>query len=302
MQPILTQETSIKLLRSQMPSDKKWMDVPDTKLGTDQLAVIKAAQATFGVTEASTFCLGISDKGKKTIVQPKLVRKGNAVAIRWGKNSYDLTATKLDSVVVSGDNICATVQGYSIPLSFVDLRETPDRDVTVVQRRFRVCPDSGAKVNLISSLSLSQLAELLRVPGTSFIKLADLPQGSEHAIVGYEYSNGMYGAKYTLTLADGTKVDGNTAIKGICSQWDAMGVEVSAEKPANLIIGGRSKTKTDKTIVHIELYSYEDMSVEPFDFSDGEPVEVSSVTEDDYYSGDEGEIDLMSSDGTKTPF
>jgi hypothetical protein len=86
-------------------------------------------------------------------------------------------------------------------------------------------------------------------------------------VIGYEGKTGIYGLKYTLELADGTKVSGNTAVNNICASWVMGDIEVSKENPGNLVVGASRKSGTGNTIVSIELYSPTELELPLFDFS-----------------------------------
>jgi hypothetical protein len=259
---ILTKATAVQLSRAVVPAGITWFDVPDSKLSAEQQTVLAQAKEAFGADNVdSTFCIGAVN-GERIIVEPKLVRLGNELAVRFGKNSYPVNTPV--SFSLTSDGISATVNGYSLRVALVDLSKLAAP--TKTQTKLQTCITPQQKVDFLNKVKPSELVELLRQPGNGFTKLSAMTPGS-YDVVGYEKKTTEYGQKYTLELADGTKVSGNTAVSNICASWIMGDIEVSKEKPGNLVVGASRQSKTGNTIVSIELYSPTELELPLFDFS-----------------------------------
>ena len=92
--------------------------------------------------------------------------------------------------------------------------------------------------------TLQELLSELKVGG-NFVKMADLEEGGEYTVVDYTEREGDYGTQYAMILDDGRSVYANSAVSKVL----ASAPEITADKPATLVIGTMTQTKAGKTRV-----------------------------------------------------
>lgn len=92
--------------------------------------------------------------------------------------------------------------------------------------------------------TLHELLSELKVGG-NYAKMADLEEGGEYTVVSYSEREGDYGTQYSMVLDDGRSVFANSAVGKVL----ASAPDISKDKPATLVIGAITQTKTGKTRV-----------------------------------------------------
>lgn len=105
--------------------------------------------------------------------------------------------------------------------------------------------------------TLHELLSELKVGG-NYVKMADLEEGGEYVVESYSEREGDYGTQYSMVLDDGRSVFANSAVGKVL----ASAPEISKEKPATLVIGTMTQTKSGKTRVTAVLEVAQDAFTE----------------------------------------
>ena len=131
------------------------------------------------------------------------------------------------SIIVPGEGDEEYI--FSVNLFFSDYENKPK--TIEVKRAYK----KGTLQELLSELKV----------GGNFVKMADLEEGGEYTVVDYTEREGDYGTQYAMVLDDGRSVYANSAVSKVL----ASAPEITADKPATLVIGTMTQTKAGKTRV-----------------------------------------------------
>ena len=131
------------------------------------------------------------------------------------------------SIIVPGEGDEEYI--FSVNLFFSDYENKPK--TIEVKRAYK----KGTLQELLSELKV----------GGNFVKMADLEEGGEYTVVDYTEREGDYGTQYAMILDDGRSVYANSAVSKVL----ASAPEITADKPATLVIGTMTQTKAGKTRV-----------------------------------------------------
>ena len=211
----------------------------------DRLYVPTAYQATKEQVLTSQYAQKNEDSIKDSVVGIRFTRdlvvplEAFYAPDEDGSSNIDFDENGV-SIIVPGEGDNEYI--FSVNLFFSDYENKPK--TIEVKRAYK----KGTLQELLSELKV----------GGNFVKMADLEEGGEYTVVDYTEREGDYGTQYAMVLDDGRSVYANSAVSKVL----ASAPEITADKPAILVIGTMTQTKSGKTRVTAVLEVAQDAFTE----------------------------------------
>ena len=279
---LITERTEAILMSANLGKDVKSLLILDNHpcMDDEQKCITNTFKTAFGTQEAEfTFKIAIDKKDERHVYEPSVMAKDGKVVIDWGGKSYPLGKVDFSAircmVTVEIDSVEYSLRVRVLPIKKEDAKG-------VVQTAWSNCSTPVEKMEFLSKAwSKGTIAEILAQAYPTISKLAECI--GTHEVIGYKMGTGQY-PKYLLELSDKRIVRANTALHEKLSGYDAMGIEVSPECPAQLTVGKCSgQTSSGFDIYPTTLVSHRNVNLPVYDFGFASVATSDKVAEVDAY-------------------
>ena len=279
---LITERTESILMGANLGKDVKSLLVPDNHscMDDEQQNITNTFKAAFGCEAAeATFKIAIDKKDERHVYEPSVMAKDGKVVIDWGGKTYPVPS----NTKFQGGRCLLTVEieevEYSLRVRVIPAKKEDCK--TKTQLAWLACEVAGKSDFLNNVWSKGTIVEILAQAYPTISKLSECI--GTHEVVGYKMGTGQY-PKFLLELSDKRVVRANTALHEKLSGYDAMGIEVSPECPAQLTVGKCSgQTSSGFDIYPTVLVSHRNVNLPVYDFGFASVATSDKVTEVDAY-------------------
>ncbi len=262
---LLTETIETVLMSARLPEGTTTLLVADDLGCFDetQKASLLTSKAQYGCGAATSTFKVVEKNGERAIYEPSVMNKDGVISVQWGdlfvpvdKKTVEFDGYKCQ-VTVTSDNGKET----SLKVRVLNIKPEDAKNDTQKAYAKLTKEDRGAFLNKV--WKSGTIVDLLAEGYPVVLKLSEVPAGSYKVT---EFKMGGF-EKYIIKTEKGW-VRANTSLQNKLADYDDLGVEVSAERPALLTVEvSTATTSKGYPIIPVRLTSFANVNLPVFDFS-----------------------------------